>query len=138
MLEGIDLAGAKGVLVNVTAGVDLSLGEFEEVGETIRQFASDDATVVVGTVIDSDMSDELRVTVVATGLGEAAALEQGDENERPQIRIVKRTGTGEPNYADYERPTVQRNQAGEEDAPSADKPMEQLLNVPAFLRRQAD
>ena len=138
LLEGIDLAGAKGVLVNVTAGVDLSLGEFEEVGETIRQFASDDATVVVGTVIDSDMSDELRVTVVATGLGEAAALEQGDENERPQIRIVKRTGTGEPNYADYERPTVQRNQAGEEDAPSADKPMEQLLNVPAFLRRQAD
>ena len=136
LLEGIDLAGAKGVLVNVTAGVDLALGEFEEVGETIRQFASDDATVVVGTVIDSSMSDELRVTVVATGLGQAAALEQADE--KPQIRIVKRTGTGEPNYADYERPTVQRNQAGEDDGRSADEPMEQLLNVPAFLRRQAD
>jgi cell division GTPase FtsZ len=61
--------GAAGILVNVTAGMNLSIGEFEEVGNTIKEFASENATVVVGTVIDPDMKDELRVTVVATGLG---------------------------------------------------------------------
>ena len=68
LLEDINLAGANGILVNVTAGMDLSIGEFQEVGNTIKEFASDDATVVVGTVIDPDMSDRIRVTVVATGL----------------------------------------------------------------------
>ena len=70
LLEDINLSGANGVLVNVTAGVDLSIGEFQEVGDTIKQFASDDATVVIGTVIDPEMTDEIRVTVVATGLGQ--------------------------------------------------------------------
>ena len=69
LLEDINLSGANGVLVNVTAGVDLSIGEFQEVGDTVKQFASDDATVVIGTVIDPEMTDEIRVTVVATGLG---------------------------------------------------------------------
>jgi len=72
LLEDIDLMGAHGILVNVTAGLDLSIGEFEEVGNTIKEFASSDATVVVGTVIDPEMHDELRVTVVATGLGGGA------------------------------------------------------------------
>src|SRR6186997_2208113 len=71
LLEDINLSGANGVLVNVTAGVDLSIGEFQEVGDTVKQFASDDATVVIGTVIDPEMTDEIRVTVVATGLGQA-------------------------------------------------------------------
>ena len=69
LLEDVDLQGARGILVNITAGIDLSLGEFTEVGDTISEFASADATVVVGTVIDPEMKDELRVTVVATGLG---------------------------------------------------------------------
>src|SRR6266436_6727135 len=73
LLEDINLAGAQGILVNVTAGMDLSIGEFQEVGNVIKQFASDDATVVVGTVIDPDMANQVRVTVVATGLGRPAA-----------------------------------------------------------------
>ena len=74
LLEDINLAGAHGILVNVTAGMDLSIGEFQEVGQIVKQFASEDATVVVGTVIDPEMSTELRVTVVATGLGRPAAV----------------------------------------------------------------
>ena len=73
LLEDINLAGAHGILVNVTAGMDLSIGEFQEVGAIVKQFASEDATVVVGTVIDPELSNELRVTVVATGLGRPAA-----------------------------------------------------------------
>ena len=78
LLEDVNLQGARGILVNVTAGLDMAIGEFEEVGNTIKQFASEDATVVVGTVIDPELTDELRVTVVATGLGRPAAkLEEG-------------------------------------------------------------
>src|SRR6201999_2808411 len=73
LLEDVNLAGAHGILVNVTAGMDLSIGEFEAVGATVKQFASEDATVVVGTVIDPEMSGQVRVTVVATGLGRPAA-----------------------------------------------------------------
>ena len=73
LLEDINLAGAHGILVNVTAGMDLSIGEFEEVGQIVKQFASEDATVVVGTVIDPELSNQVRVTVVATGLGRPAA-----------------------------------------------------------------
>jgi len=72
LLENIDLNGARGMLVNITSGLDFSLGEFQDVGDTVEQFVSDDATVVVGTVIDPEMSEEIRVTVVATGLGEVA------------------------------------------------------------------
>ncbi|MES9848770.1 MAG: cell division protein FtsZ, partial [Candidatus Thiodiazotropha sp.] len=70
LLEDVNLAGAKGILVNITAGLNLAIGEFDEVGNTVREFADDDATVVVGTVIDPDMQNDMRVTVVATGLGE--------------------------------------------------------------------
>src|SRR6478609_8354422 len=69
LLDNVDLQGARGILVNITAGFDLTMGEFEEVGNAIHEFASDNATVVVGTVLDPEMSGELRVTVVATGLG---------------------------------------------------------------------
>ena len=133
LLEDINLAGANGILVNVTAGMDLSIGEFQEVGNTIKEFASDDATVVVGTVIDPDMSDRIRVTVVATGLGQHAA------QAGAPIRVVKRTAaTGtEPNYQQLDKPTVQRKRAvgdGLEDGGL----QEELLDIPAFLRRQAD
>ena len=88
LLEDINLAGANGILVNVTAGMDLSIGEFQEVGNTVKEFASDDATVVVGTVIDPDMTDRIRVTVVATGLGQHAT------NAESPMRIVRRTQPG--------------------------------------------
>ncbi len=107
LLEDINLAGANGILVNVTAGMDLSIGEFQEVGNTVKEFASDDATVVVGTVIDADMTDRIRVTVVATGLGQHAA------NAESPMRIVRRPeAQAEPNYHTLDKPTVQRKRAG--------------------------
>lgn len=132
LLEDINLAGANGILVNVTAGMDLAIGEFQEVGDTIKQFASDDATVVVGTVIDPEMSSEIRVTVVATGLGHAEAIQE------PPMKVVRRARTREPNYSDYERPAVQRKHAVGDDVLHTDESMQELLDVPAFLRRQAD
>ena len=133
LLEDINLAGANGMLVNVTAGMDLSIGEFQEVGATIKEFASDDATVVVGTVIDPDMTDEIRVTVVATGLGQAAA------NAESPMRIVRQTAEKlkEPNYHGFDKPTVQRKRAVG-DGLEGTGLQEELLDIPAFLRRQAD
>lgn len=138
LLDDINLQGARGILVNITAGLDLSLGEFSEVGDTIEEFASDNATVVVGTVIDPEMSDELRVTVVATGLG-------GDVAETP-LKVVesKPVDAVNPDYRSLDRPTVMRkNPASNTDKDTAsvanakDKDME-YLDIPAFLRRQAD
>ena len=133
LLEDINLAGANGILVNVTAGMDLSIGEFQEVGATVKEFASDDATVVVGTVIDPDMTDQIRVTVVATGLGQAAA------NAESPMRIVRRPAEkpSEPNYHGFDKPTVQRKRAVG-DGLEGSGLQEELLDIPAFLRRQAD
>ena len=132
LLEDINLAGAKGVLVNVTAGMDLSIGEFQEVGNTVKEYASDDATVVVGTVIDPEMTDKIRVTVVATGLGQAAS------NAESPMRIVRRPAEHqEPNYQTLDKPTVQRQRAVG-DGLDGNGLQEELLDIPAFLRRQAD
>ena len=134
LLEDINLAGANGILVNVTAGMDLSIGEFQEVGNTVKEFASDDATVVIGTVIDPDMTDRIRVTVVATGLGQAAT------NAESPMRIVRRQAAQaqvEPNYHGLDKPTVQRQRAVG-DGLDAGGLQEELLDIPAFLRRQAD
>jgi cell division protein FtsZ len=133
LLEDINLAGANGILVNVTAGMDLSIGEFQEVGATVKEFASDDATVVVGTVIDPDMTDQIRVTVVATGLGQAAA------NADSPMLIVRRTPEKpiEPNYQSFDKPTVHRKRAVGDGLEGAGL-QEELLDIPAFLRRQAD
>ena len=132
LLEDINLAGANGILVNVTAGMDLSIGEFQEVGNTVKEFASDDATVVVGTVIDPDMTDRIRVTVVATGLGQQATTAESP------MRIVRRAqAQAEPNYHTLDKPTVQRQRAVGD---GIEEPglQEELLDIPAFLRRQAD
>jgi cell division protein FtsZ len=133
LLEDVNLMGAHGILVNVTAGMDMGIGEFEEVGNTVKEFASENATVVVGTVIDPDMRDELRVTVVATGLGEDAKK----QHERPSL--VARTGTGS---VDYDRPTVMRDKGrkARKAAAAAGNAAEDVnyLDIPAFLRRQAD
>lgn len=132
LLEDINLAGAHGILVNVTAGMDLSIGEFEEVGSTVKEFASDDATVVVGTVIDPEMSNQIRVTVVATGLGRSAS----SPRHQAPMRVVKRAPGGEPNYAMLDKPTIQRRAVG--DGVTHRSSSEDLLDIPAFLRRQAD
>ena len=136
LLEDINLSGANGVLVNVTAGCDLSIGEFQEVGDTVKQFASDDATVVIGTVIDPEMTDEIRVTVVATGLGQAVGM-----TERP-MKVVRRSAPSmhkarEPNYTELEKPAVARKRAVG-DGMTGNDSLEDLLDIPAFLRRQAD
>lgn len=135
LLEDINLAGARGILVNVTAGLDMSIGEFEEVGNTIKEFASENATVVVGTVIDPNMSGELRVTVVATGLGNGAVAPA----EQPVRLVVNRASNGEVDYGVLERPTVLRNQPPSQERfnKEADGSLD-YLDIPAFLRRQAD
>jgi cell division protein FtsZ len=140
LLDDIDLSGARGILVNITAGLDLSLGEFSEVGATIEDIASEDATVVVGTVIDPDMTDSLKVTVVATGLRSAEA--------RPTLTAVEPTVAARPatsgaDYEDYDLPPGRRRQATAtvdgQAAVKLDEDLdEQLFDVPAFLRRQAD
>jgi len=140
LLDDINLAGARGILVNITAGFDLSLGEFSEVGETIEEFASEEATVVVGTVIDPNMKEEIKVTVVATGLGGGTV--------RVPLQIVEGvTKTmvadleGEINYKDFERPPAMRTSrrsAGGQVAAAPGNASEEYFDIPAFLRRQAD
>ncbi|RMD68727.1 MAG: cell division protein FtsZ [Gammaproteobacteria bacterium] len=129
LLEDVNLSGARGVLVNITAGMDLSIGEFDEVGNTVKQYAAEDATVVVGTVIDPEMTDELRVTVVATGLGK-------QEAEKP-VRLVEKTNSGEVDYQKLETPAVMRKEKPKESIPVEEPDME-YLDIPAFLRRRAE
>ncbi|MBT6480259.1 MAG: cell division protein FtsZ [Gammaproteobacteria bacterium] len=136
LLEDVNLQGARGILVNITAGENLSLGEFSEVGDTIEEFASDDATVVVGTVIDPSLKDEMRVTVVATGLS--------DLHARP-TKVVDNTDREiTTDYRQLDRPAVMRNRQGSGRAAAAaaavvgsDTDMD-YLDIPAFLRKQAD
>ena len=133
LLEDVNLQGARGILVNITAGETLSLGEFSEVGDTIEEFASDDATVVVGTVIDPELGDEMRVTVVATGLGGG----QG----RPK-KVVDNTQREQTDYSQLDRPAVLRNRPVDRGAVVAQAVGAEAdidyLDIPAFLRKQAD
>ena len=131
LLEDINISGARGILVNITAGLDMSIGEFEEVGNTIKEFAADDATVVIGTVIEPEMRDELRVTIVATGLG------QEKQRSKQPYKVVK-TGTGTTDYEDLETPTVIRNRRTERPMAVASEAAIEYLDIPAFLRKQAD
>lgn len=131
LLEDIDLNGARGVLVNITAGVDMSIGEFEEVGDVIKSFTSENATVVVGTVIDPEMTDELRVTVVATGLG------SGSTDRDLKFRHRETTkNDGTPDYHQLAKPTIMRNQPTEKVTSEMDSKDIDYLDIPAFLRRQ--
>jgi len=151
LLEDVDLKGASGILVNITAGLDLSLGEFTEVGNIVEEYASDNATIVVGTVIDPEMTDDLKVTVVATGLDKRAE----------EIRVVSNNSNYKPdgalNMQEIELPTVLRRKRQEAmlDEPAAPADAEPsrgslrqggnnaqaeygALDIPTFLRRQAD
>jgi len=140
LLDDINLAGARGILVNITAGFDLSLGEFSEVGETIEEFASEEATVVVGTVIDPSMKEEIKVTVVATGLGGAAVrvpLQVVEGHSRPAVSESE----AEPDYKEFDRPPSMRSSrksTGGQVAAAAEGASEDYFDIPAFLRRQAD
>ena len=148
LLEDVNLQGARGILVNITAGPDLSLGEYSDVGSIIEAFASEHAMVKVGTVIDPDMRDELHVTVVATGLG--AKIEKPvkvidntlqTSQQHAAVQPSARQELPSVNYRDLDRPTVMRNQAHAGAAAAAKmNPHDDLdyLDIPAFLRRQAD
>ncbi len=142
LLEDIDLSGARGILVNITAGPDFSIHEFETVGNAVKAFASENATVVVGTVIDMEMSDELRVTVVATGIG---------AEKKPDISLV--SNRANKVIADSNEFKLQAN--GSHMMPSSSTMPEaaktvvneekaeqgndlEYLDIPAFLRKQAD
>jgi cell division protein FtsZ len=146
LLEDVNLSGAHGLLINVTAGMDLRTSEFHTVGETVKQYASDDATVVVGYVIDPEMTDQIRVTVVATGIGRAVA------KAAPQPTLVQ--GTGRPDrrrapivpgdYSAFDTPPSLRGDRGMRaaravgDGLALDHGDESFIDIPAFLRRQAD
>lgn len=120
LLDNVDLTGAKGVLVNITAGQDLAISEFEEVGEAIRTFTSDDATVIIGTVIDPSLNDELRVTLVATGLGQSLSSAHSSYRKQDEIKqnVINNTQNAKPS-------TIQADH-------SAD-----YFDIPTFLRRRA-
>ncbi|HHQ4675677.1 TPA: cell division protein FtsZ [Aeromonas veronii] len=135
LLEDVDLAGARGILVNITAGMDMTIEEFETVGNAVKAFASENATVVVGTVIDPEMHDELRVTVVATGIG---------AERKPDITLVKSSQVQE---RPVRQPLVSDMMQGRvmDDAPAKVVNAEpqarrepDYLDIPAFLRKQAD
>jgi cell division protein FtsZ len=146
LLEDINLAGAKGILVNVTAGLDMTIGEFEEVGNLVRAIASDDAVIVVGTALDPDLQDEMRVSVVATGLGDQARqLKVVESKPKELARPVRRVANSDvvanaamtsQDYQELEKPTVDRRKRRIE-LPGNDRDME-YLDIPAFLRRQQD
>jgi cell division protein FtsZ len=133
LLEDVNLSGARGILVNVTAGPDLGMDEFAQVGEAIGEFASENALVVIGTTLDEEVKDELRVTVVATGLGQEAVRMERD------MRLVAQAAGGDVDYKRFDVPTVMRKNPAREKEPVADVDMDsEYLDIPAFLRRQAD
>jgi cell division protein FtsZ len=142
LLEDVNLSGAHGLLINVTAGMDLRTSEFHVVGDTVKQYASEDATVVVGYVIDPEMTDQIRVTVVATGIGRPTAVRGMPSGmPPPKVEVVAGRARRRPldNYADYDRPTFHRRpRAVGEDVRADAAGDDSYLDIPAFLRRQAD
>lgn len=146
LLEDVNLQGAYGVLVNITAGMNLTMREFQEIGSAVSDLASDDATVVIGTVIDPEIGDELRVTVVATGLGNSHTKRKPHEPIENTIHVVRNGTTGEvePGFMNTEDNTSQfaaepDNQGAAEtsDLFTPDSNID-YLDIPAFLRNQAD
>ncbi len=146
LLEDVNLQGARGILINITAGENLTLGEFSEVGDTISEFASDQATVVVGTVIDPSLTDELTVTVVATGLG-------GMQIEKPTKVVDNTVRNIRTDFHNLDKPAVLRMKEAARMKAEAESELQErrlmpkavgsdtdmdFLDIPAFLRKQAD
>ena len=157
LLDDVNLAGANGILVNITAGADFTMAEFDEIGRTIEGFASEDATVVVGTVLDPEMQDEVRVTVVATGLNRAVGRQAQRPDQRAPIKLVRNATTGQPEFDSFDNGGDAVSKAvgsvglglrrasgdsaaasGPASAPAAAELPSDYLDIPAFLRRQAD
>jgi cell division protein FtsZ len=137
LLEDVNLAGARGVLVNITASASLKMKEVHDVMSTIKAFTAEDATVIVGTVIDEAMADRLRVTMVATGLGSPIG-----RNQTKPLTVVK-TGTDVGpvevvDYAQLDTPAVIRRRNRESTIEAMRQSGVDLLDIPAFLRKQAD
>ena len=150
LLEDVNLNGAHGLLINVTAGPDLRTSEFSTVGDTVKTYASEDANVVVGCVIDPEMREEIRVTVVATGIGSPVAQQVAPPTDARRMTAIS-GGRGAarpvPTLDDLSVPTYIRNQREQHHhAPSrravgdglANADDNSMLDIPAFLRRQAD
>jgi cell division protein FtsZ len=141
LLEDINLSGACGILVNITAGTNLTMKEFEEVGSTVSDLASEDATVVMGTVIDPDLGDDLRVTVVATGLGEP---KRSEITRDVPMRIVANGTTGRADFIDDEEPQTETRTEAKRAAETESRDLFgrsrdiDYLDIPSFLRTQAD
>jgi cell division protein FtsZ len=145
LLEDVNLQGAHGLLINVTAGMDLRTSEFSIVGDTVKQYASDDANVVVGCVIDPEMREEIRVTVVATGIGRPSAHMQPAPHDTRRMTAISGGRGRVPTLDDLHVPTYIRNQRDLHAGPSRRAVGDGLsaedtsmLDIPAFLRRQAD
>ena len=144
LLEDVNLQGAKGILVNITSGFDLTLGEFEDVGNTVREFADEDATIIVGSVFDPELNDQLRVTVVATGLRSPVA-KTGPRGVIVDNQPPRKT-SGDIDWGRLEQPTSFRRGPATADSSSSTArkvdvqtdPELDYLDVPAFLRKQAD
>ncbi|MGB0128901.1 MAG: cell division protein FtsZ [Rhodocyclaceae bacterium] len=138
LLEGIHLSGARGVLVNITASSSLRMKEVNEVMNTIRAFAAEDAHIIFGAVFDESIDDQLRVTVVATGLGNTRA-----QNKQPTVQLVQRTGTDnlaiDPglNFVELDKPAVFRTRA-HATIDALQQSGVDKYDIPAFLRKQAD
>jgi len=145
LLEDVNLQGAHGLLINVTAGMDLRTSEFSVVGDTVKQYASDDANVVVGCVIDPDMHEEIRVTVVATGIGRPGVISQHPQTDQRRMTAIQGGRSRVPTLDDLHVPTYIRNQR-DTHAPVQRRAVgdgltaedTSMLDIPAFLRRQAD
>ncbi|MDX5370524.1 MAG: cell division protein FtsZ, partial [Alphaproteobacteria bacterium] len=144
LLDEVNLSGANGVLVNITAGPDFTMAEFDEIGRTIEDFASEDATVVIGTSLDPEMQDEVRVTVVATGLNRMATRApvrheaRAEVVQRPQVKLVRNATTGMIDaQAMAQVETAPQAAPARRAEPAVDNSLD-YLDIPAFLRRQAD
>ncbi|WP_024299873.1 cell division protein FtsZ [Methylomicrobium lacus] len=135
LLEDINLQGAKGILVNISAA-DMGIAEFDEVGRIVHEFASEDAIIKIGTAIDPGLGDEIKVTVVATGMGLPR------QQAKAPVKLMHRAAAGEVSYNEFDKPTVMRNKPeGREarfNAAAGKETNLELLDIPAFLRRQAD
>lgn len=155
LLEDINLKGARGVLVNITANEEVGLSEFTEVGNIIEDYASEDATVVIGCAIDPELGDEMRVTVVATGLeGKSARVNKVDKKQdekaaQPQLQMELPPAADEPELSVSKEEIVKKENVSEAPAdeaepqkeggaPKTDEDKLSYLDIPAFLRRQAD
>src|ERR1019366_3105025 len=141
LLEDINLAGAHGILVNVTAGLDLSIAQFEEVGNIVKEYASDDATVVVGTVIDPEMSNQIRVTVVATGLGRGAALQRNRPEPTRDSFLERSASVARDSSASREGVAARRGEPAPARGPRPRGPRPhsdyQALDKPTIVRQRA-